>query len=268
MKNGWGFICLLVTLCAAAPERALGDLVGRLEGSFNVNDSGAAVYTVKIAVPPGTRGIEPELSLNYDSSGSDGLLGLGWSLGGLSAITRCPPNFALDEGVSLVNDISGLQFDPEMGPLVAARGVAVVLMHMRGRPDDMYAHAQYQDVVTEVARELQRAVERAIGAGIAWDRILLDPGLGFAKRAEHSLSLLANGNRLAELGRPLLFGPSRKSFLTAATGPMPAAQRDWPAAAAVTAAVLGGAHIVRVHRVREMVQVVRVADAVRAAARS
>jgi dihydropteroate synthase len=173
-------------------------------------------------------------------------------------------NFALDEGVALVNDISGLQFDPEMGPLIAARGVAVVLMHMRGRPDDMYEHAQYDDVIGDVARELQRRVERAIGDGIAWDRILLDPGIGFAKRAEHSLSLLANADKLAALGRPLLVGPSRKSFLTAATGAVPAVDRDWSAAAAVTAAALGGVHIVRVHRVREMVQVARVADALRA----
>jgi dihydropteroate synthase len=132
----------------------------------------------------------------------------------------------------------------------------------------MSAHAQYGDVVDEVARELQRRVERAIGHGIGWDRILLDPGIGFSKRAEHSLALLADDGRLAALGRPLLVGPSRKSFLTAATGPLPADDRDWPAAAAVTAAVLGGAHIVRVHRVREMVQVVRVAEAIRGAARA
>ena len=117
----------------------------------------------------------------------------------------------------------------------------------------------------DVGRELQRRVERAIGYGIGWDSILLDPGIGFAKRAEHSLAVLAGGDRLAGLGRPMLVGPSRKSFLTAATGPLPADNRDWPSAAAVTAAVLGGAHIVRVHRVREMVQVVRVADAIRAA---
>lgn len=175
-------------------------------------------------------------------------------------------NFALDEGVSIVNDVSALAYDLEMGPLVASRGIPVVLMHMRGRPDDMYEHARYQDVAGEVGRELQRAVERAIGYGINWDRILLDPGIGFAKRAEHSLALLANGERLAGLGRPLLVGASRKSFLTAATGPLAAGDRDWPSAAAVTAAVLGGAHIVRVHRVREMVQVVRVAEAIRAAA--
>jgi dihydropteroate synthase len=171
-------------------------------------------------------------------------------------------NFALDEGAAIVNDVSGLDYDPLMGPLVAARGVPVVLMHMRGRPTDMYAEAHYDNVVVEVMRDLQRRVERALGFGIGWDRLILDPGLGFAKRPEHSFALLAATSRLAALGRPLLIGPSRKSFLTAATGPLPAIDRDWPTAAAVTAAVLGGAHIVRVHRVADLVPVVRVADAI------
>ena len=175
-------------------------------------------------------------------------------------------NFALDEGVSIVNDVSALAYDPDLGPLVAARGVPIVLMHMRGRPTDMYEHARYDDVLGEVSRDLQRRVERAIGYGIGWDRLVLDPGLGFAKRAEHSLAVLAGGDRLAALGRPVLVGPSRKSFLVAASGPLPADERDWPTAAAVTAAVLAGAHIVRAHRVREMAQVARVADAIRVAA--
>lgn len=174
-------------------------------------------------------------------------------------------NFALDEGVAIVNDVSGLDYDPAMGPLVAARGVPIVLMHMRGRPTDMYAEAAYDDVVAEVMRHLQRRVERAVGFGVAWDRVILDPGIGFAKRPEHSFRVLAATSRLLALGRPLMVGPSRKSFMTAATGPMPAAERDWPTAAAATAAVLGGAHIVRVHRVAEMVQVIRVAEAIRAA---
>jgi dihydropteroate synthase len=172
---------------------------------------------------------------------------------------------ALDSGVAIVNDISGLGYDPGLGALVASRGAALVLMHTRGRSDDMYKLATYDDVTSDVARELQRAVERAIGAGVKLDRIVLDPGLGFAKRPEHSLAVLAGLSRLASLGRPLLVGPSRKSFLAAAAGANPAADRDWATAAAVTAAILGGAHIVRVHRVREMVQVARVADAVRAA---
>jgi dihydropteroate synthase len=118
-----------------------------------------------------------------------------------------------------------------------------------------------------VCSELVGRVEALVEAGVHPSQLVLDPGLGFAKRAEHSFSVLAGLWRLASLGRPLLVGPSRKSFLTAAAGPHEAADRDWATAAAVTAAVLGGAHIVRVHRVAEMAQVVRVADAIRDAAR-
>jgi dihydropteroate synthase len=171
---------------------------------------------------------------------------------------------ALDVGVPIVNDVSGLGYDAGLGAVAAARGAALVLMHMRGRPRDMYREARYGDVVADVARELQRSVERAIGAGVPWDRLIVDPGLGFAKQAPHSLTVLASMGSFAALGRPILAGPSRKSFLTAATGPQPANERDWATSAAVTAAILGGAHIVRVHRVAEMVQVVRVADAIRA----
>ena len=171
----------------------------------------------------------------------------------------------MDEGVAIINDISGLMYDPGLGAMVAARGAAMILMHTRGRSRDMYTEARYDNVVDDISRELTRSVERAVGAGISWDQIVIDPGLGFAKQASHSMSALAATATFVALGRPVLVGPSRKSFLTSATGPRPAAERDWATAAAVTAAVLAGAHIVRVHRVEEMVQVVRVADALRAA---
>jgi dihydropteroate synthase len=171
--------------------------------------------------------------------------------------------FGLDEGVSLLNDISGLQFDLGVGDIAAVRGAPLVLMHMRGRPADMYAHARYQDVAGEVARDLTRAVERAVSRGVPWRQIIVDPGLGFAKRAEHSAAALAGVETIAALGRPVLVGPSRKSFLAQAAGGAPAAERDWPTAAAVTAAILAGAHMVRVHAVPEMMQVVRAADMIR-----
>jgi dihydropteroate synthase len=171
---------------------------------------------------------------------------------------------ALDEGAVIVNDVSGLGYDSALGEIVAARGAALVLMHTRGRSRDMYGEAQYTDVVREVASELQRSVERAIGRGVAWDRLVIDPGFGFAKKAADSMTVLAHLDDFAALGRPVLAGPSRKSFLTSATGALAAADRDWATAAAVTASVLAGAHIVRVHRVAEMTQVVRVADALRA----
>jgi dihydropteroate synthase len=171
--------------------------------------------------------------------------------------------FALGEGAAIVNDISGLEYDPALGPVVASSGVPVVLMHTRGRPDDMYARASYDDVVAEVVRELAQRIDHAVACGIRREQIVIDPGLGFGKRAEQSLSLLAGAHELAALGRPLLIGASRKSFMNVATGPLEPGERDWPSAAAVTAAVLAGAQIVRVHRVAEMVQVVRVADAIR-----
>ncbi len=171
--------------------------------------------------------------------------------------------FGLDEGATIVNDVSGLQYDPGLGDIVAVRGAPLVLMHMRGRPADMYAHARYGDVALDVARDLTRAIERAVSRGVPWDRLILDPGLGFAKKAADSAAALTGLEALASLGRPLLVGPSRKSFLTAAIGDVPAADRDWATAAAVTASVLGGAHIVRVHAVAEMVHVVRTADMIR-----
>jgi dihydropteroate synthase len=171
---------------------------------------------------------------------------------------------ALDAGASLVNDISGLRYDPALAGVVAARQVPIVLMHMRGHAREMYGQASYHDVVAEVLDELRAGVAFATGAGIAADRVLVDPGLGFAKEAPHSYEALARLDAFAELGRPVLVGPSRKSFLARPLGGnVPAAERDWGTAAAVTAAVLAGAHIVRVHAVREMAQVVRVADEIR-----
>jgi dihydropteroate synthase len=175
---------------------------------------------------------------------------------------------ALDAGATIVNDVSGLRADPDLAGLVAARRAALVLMHHRGRSADMYRHAHYESVVAEVARELGEGLEIARRAGVPGDAVILDPGLGFAKRAEHSLDMLAalDAAPLRALGRPWLVGPSRKSFLDAALGASVAPpDRDWATAAAVTAAILLGAHVVRVHRVPEMVQVARVADMIRAA---
>jgi len=174
---------------------------------------------------------------------------------------------ALDEGAGLVNDVSGLMYDPALGGVVARAGAGLVLMHTRGTPDRMYSEAAYGDLVAEVRRELGEAIERATRAGVSREALVLDPGIGFAKRAGHSYEVLAGLRELAALERPLLVGPSRKSFLQAAAGERPAAERDWGTAAAVTAAILGGAHVVRVHAVAEMVQVARVADAIRLAGR-
>ena len=172
---------------------------------------------------------------------------------------------ALDHGAALINDVSGLRYDPELAAVGAAAGVPLVLTHMRGRSRDMYRHAAYDDVVREVAAELHAAVDRATAAGVAREQLVLDPGLGFAKRPAQTFAVLAGLEALAALDRPTLVGPSRKSFLQEALGACPPGEREWGTAAAVAGAVLLGAHIVRVHGVREMKQVVRVADRLRAA---
>ena len=171
---------------------------------------------------------------------------------------------ALSAGAAIVNDISGLRYEPELGAVVAARRATIVLMHSRGRSRAMYDQASYHAVVDEVLDELRESVAFATAARIPEECIIIDPGLGFAKEAPHSYEALARLDAFSELGRPLLVGPSRKSFLSRPLGAsVPPPDRDWATAAAVTAAVLAGAHIVRVHAVREMLQVVRVADEIR-----
>jgi dihydropteroate synthase len=167
---------------------------------------------------------------------------------------------AIRAGATIVNDISGLQYDQDLGGVAAETGVALILMHTRGRSTEMYQRAVYGDVLEEIAAELEEAIARATSAGVRRESIVVDPGVGFAKRAEHSLEVLARLDALSRLDRPILSGPSRKSFLKAAIGDVPAAGRDWASAAAVTGSVLAGAHIVRVHDVAAMRDVVRVAD--------
>lgn len=170
---------------------------------------------------------------------------------------------AVAAGAAIVNDVGG---GPSLAAAVAPTGAALVLMHSRGTPETMGAHATYDDVLADVARELLDAMRRAAQAGVSPERVVVDPGIGFAKRPAHSYGVLARLSELAAaLDRPILVGPSRKSFMREATRDVPAASRDWGTAAAVTAAVLAGAHIVRVHAVAEMVQVVRVAEAIREA---
>jgi len=174
---------------------------------------------------------------------------------------------ALDAGADIVNDVSGFRFDPAMAPLVAERRVPAVLMHLRGDFTDMHREPRYEDVVGEIRDELRDRLEESKKAGIDASQIIVDPGLGFAKSAGHSLEVLRRLPELAELDRPLLVGPSRKRFIGRALrspdgADLPVAERLMGTAAAVAACVLAGAHVVRVHDVREMVQVARVCDAI------
>ena len=170
---------------------------------------------------------------------------------------------ALERGAAIVNDISGLRYEPDLAQVVARRAAALVLMHTRGRSRDMYEQAIYNDVVDEVRDELRESVAFALSAGVNPNGIIVDPGLGFAKQPVHSYELLARLDELGELGRPLLVGASRKRFVTRPLEHEASQTRDWATAGAVAGAVLKGAHIVRVHAVAELRSVVRVADEIR-----
>jgi dihydropteroate synthase len=169
---------------------------------------------------------------------------------------------ALDAGADLVNDVSAFGYDPAMASLVRDRGVPAVLMHLRGGFAQMHRAPSYGDVMGEVVSELARAVARAEAAGVSREQLVLDPGLGFSKDASHSLEALRRLDEMEALDRPVLVGPSRKSFIGKVLD-LPAEGRLMGTAAAVAACVLQGAHVVRVHDVREMVDVVRIADAIR-----
>ena len=168
---------------------------------------------------------------------------------------------ALEAGASWVNDVSAGAHDPDMLSAVARAGCTFVAMHMRGDPGDMQSRARYGDPVEEVRAELEERVQACLKAGIDASRIVLDPGIGFGKKLEHNLALLRGLPRLRTLGYPLLVGVSRKSFIGELTSVDEPEDRLGGTAAAVTASILGGADVLRVHDVAFMVQVVRVADA-------
>jgi dihydropteroate synthase len=169
---------------------------------------------------------------------------------------------ALAAGAAAVNDVSGLA-DPEMAAVVAPSGAGLVLMHMRGTPATMQGLAAYGDVVAEVAAELAVSLGRAAAAGIGAERVVVDPGIGFAKTGEQSLALIAGAGRLRSLlGRPVLLGPSRKSFIGALLGGIPPDRRDAGTAGACVAGLLAGARIFRVHDVRSARHALDVAHAV------
>jgi len=173
---------------------------------------------------------------------------------------------ALRADAEIINDVSGLRNDPRIAEVAAKYGAPLILMHMRGEPRTMQRGPFARDVLKDVAQGLRDSVAKARRAGVAKSQIILDPGIGFGKSYSQNYELLQKLPQLAALGYPLLVGTSRKGFLgaTLAGDGQPAAPEDriWGTAAAVTASILGGAHIVRVHDVAEMVQVARIADCV------
>ncbi|NDQ55866.1 MAG: dihydropteroate synthase [Acidipila sp.] len=169
---------------------------------------------------------------------------------------------AVGAGAEIINDVSALRTDPELAGVARRHGVPLVLMHMRGRPRTMQKLPFARNVLADVTRGLRDALARARKAGLPKSQLILDPGIGFGKSYQQNCELLARLRELAQLGCPLLVGASRKSFIGKLLGDAPADRRKWGTAAAVTASILGGAHIVRVHDVAEMVQVARIADCI------
>jgi len=173
---------------------------------------------------------------------------------------------AIGAGAAMINDVSGLRHDPRLADVVAHHGVPLVLMHMRGTPRTMQKLPFAKDVMKDVLHGLRKSVATARKAGVAKSKIIVDPGIGFGKSFEQNYELLAKLDEIAKLGYPLLVGTSRKGFLgktLARNGePAPSEKRIWGTAATVTASILCGAHIVRVHDVAEMAQVARVADCI------
>jgi dihydropteroate synthase len=175
-----------------------------------------------------------------------------------SAVART----ALDKGAEIINDISGFNLDPQMAAVAAGTGAGVVLMHTRGTPQTMQHDVVYSDLVGEVIDSLRRSLAVAREAGVDQERIALDPGIGFGKTAEHNLEILRRLSEFSSLGQPLLAGTSRKSFIGKVLDREPG-QRIFGTAATVALAVQGGAHILRVHDVREMRDVADMAHAIR-----
>src|SRR6267154_2029368 len=169
---------------------------------------------------------------------------------------------AITAGAQIINDVSGLRSDPRIAEVAARHGVPLILMHMRGEPETMQKKPFARDVMKDVTKGLRASISLARKAGVAKSQIIVDPGIGFGKSFEQNYELLRKLAELAKLGYPLLVGTSRKGFLGATLardGKSPSAEeRLWATAATVTASILGGAHIVRVHDVQEMVQVARV----------
>jgi dihydropteroate synthase len=172
-------------------------------------------------------------------------------------------SIAVEAGASIINDISGLRFDRDMVKVAAEAGVPVILMHIKGTPRDMQKNPVYANLIDEILDYLRGSIRIAEKAGISRSKIIIDPGIGFGKTFEHNLRILKNLAQFRELEMPILVGVSRKAFIGEILGGVGPDDRLEGAAAAVAIAVMNGADIVRVHDVKEMTKVVRVADAIK-----
>ncbi|WP_420264760.1 dihydropteroate synthase [Candidatus Magnetominusculus dajiuhuensis] len=173
---------------------------------------------------------------------------------------------ALQAGAEIVNDISGLRFDPDMAGVAALYEAAVVIMHIKGTPKDMQKNPVYEAIFSEIEDYFNRSIEMALAAGVKKDLIILDPGIGFGKTTAHNLQIIGNLDRFATMGMPIMVGVSKKAFIGQILDGAGVENRAMGTAAMVAASILKGADIVRVHDVREMAGAAKAAFAVRRAA--
>ncbi len=169
---------------------------------------------------------------------------------------------ALDAGASIINDISALGYDKDMAKVAAEYKASVVLMHIKGRPKDMQLNPSYEALIPEIMDYFRHRIRIALDAGISEDNIIIDPGIGFGKTFEHNLQVLRELRSFTVFNKPLLVGVSRKAFIGYITGGLPVEQRLEGSIAASVIAMMNGAHILRVHDVKETVRAAKVADAV------
>ena len=167
---------------------------------------------------------------------------------------------AVDAGASIINDVSGLRFDERMVDVVRDSGAAIVIMHMQGTPKDMQDNPRYEDVVRDICRFFRERTSFAISKGVDAGKIIIDPGIGFGKNLEHNLEIIRRIEEFRSLGFPILLGPSRKRFIGDVLG-KPTEERMLGTAATIAFAISRGVDMVRVHDVREMLEVVKMADA-------
>ncbi len=174
-----------------------------------------------------------------------------------SAVART----AIDAGAKIVNDISGLRFSPEIADIAAQTGAGLVVMHIKGTPQNMQKDPHYIDLINEIKDDLNQSIKTALNAGMPKTAVVIDPGIGFGKTAEDNYRLIKKLPDFCQMGFPILVGPSRKSFIGKILGLGPS-QRLEGTAAAVTACIMNGAHIIRVHDVKEIKRVAAIADAI------
>lgn len=170
---------------------------------------------------------------------------------------------AIESGASIINDISALRFDVEISDVIAETGALLVLMHMRGEPATMQKIEPSEDIFAEIESDLTYAIRHAENRGVKREQIIIDPGIGFGKTLEQNLAIINHLERFNSFNLPLMVGTSRKSFIGRITG-RPADERLFGTAASVAAAIMRGAHMIRVHDVKEMVEVAQITDAVMA----